>query len=448
MTMLSTVMILQMVLLSPPASLALNPSGYRPNCSSRRESLSRILLPFTAAAAGTVASPFPSTASPQLLSGEPTPLTPSEAALTSLFSEASPSVANIDTYVPAPGADTSFRLDVPLGTGSGIIWDSKGHVVTNYHVVRDADKGRIKVVLLTPDGGTKGGVRREVIKADLVGVDVDKDIAVLKLPNDNGRKYSEIKRAHGSFSERGTENSVPAIPLRVGQAAVAIGNPFGLDHSLSVGVVSGLGREVRSPSGRPIENVIQTDAAINPGNSGGPLLDSSGRLIGMNTAIFSTSGSSSGVGFAIPYDTLSYVVTMIIRQGKVIRPILGISYLDGLRARALGIEEGVLVLDVPPASPCYKAGLRGTRREGDAGIALGDIVVALDQDLITGESDLFRAMEGHRVGDTVTLTVKRTEYSERGEETTRQVRITTQLKSSEERDVEPGSRETKKQTSS
>ena len=230
--------------------------------------------------------------------------------------------------------------EVALGTGSGFIWDSSGHVITNYHVIRRADLNNINVAILspkTPSNDRDSEFKRTVYKATLVGYDEDKDIAVLQLPllSSLGKKnaWETISRAHGSFSSLGSENSIPPIPLRVGQTALAIGNPFGLDHSLSVGVISGLGREVRSPSGRPIPNVIQTDAAINPGNSGGPLLDSSGRLIGMNTAIFSTTGSSAGIGFAIPFDTLAYVVTMILREGKVVRPALGISYLEGSRAR-------------------------------------------------------------------------------------------------------------------
>ncbi|GMH67535.1 hypothetical protein TrLO_g1658 [Triparma laevis f. longispina] len=311
--------------------------------------------------------------------------------------------------------------EVALGTGSGFIWDSKGHVVTNWHVIRKADLKNVNVAILTkkkyiPTNDRESEYSRTVYKAKLVGYDEDKDIAVLKLPDydskGNKNYWEGIERAHGSFSELGSENSIPPIPLSVGQTALAIGNPFGLDHSLSVGVISGLGREVRSPSGRPIPNVIQTDAAINPGNSGGPLLDSSGRLIGMNTAIFSTTGSSAGIGFAIPFDTLAYVVTMILRSGKVIRPALGISYLEGSRARVLGITRGVLVLDVPAGSYCAKSGLKGTMR-GAEGITIGDIIVGFDGKEIDKEADLFKALEGRKVGDTVTLTVSRSTVSER-----------------------------------
>jgi S1-C subfamily serine protease len=177
---------------------------------------------------------------------------------------------------------------------------------------------------------------------------VGKDIAVLKIEADPSVLFPIAV---------GT-----SLGIKVGQQAMAIGNPFGLDHTLTSGIISGTGREVRSPIGRPITNVLQTDAAINPGNSGGPLLDSSGRCIGMNTAIYSPSGASAGIGFAIPIDTVQSIVETLIRDGKVVRPVLGISYLGSKQARTLGINSGVLVLDVPPDSPAAKAGLKGTRR--------------------------------------------------------------------------------------
>ncbi|CAM9312057.1 unnamed protein product, partial [Discosporangium mesarthrocarpum] len=180
------------------------------------------------------------------------------------------------------------------------------------------------------------------------GYDPDKDLAVLKI---EAPKEALKPIALGTSSK-----------LRVGQLTLAIGNPFGLDHTLTTGVVSGLGREVRSPSGRPISNVIQTDAAINPGNSGGPLLDSSGKIIGMNTAIYSPSGGSAGIGFAIPVDTLKSIVESIITKGRVIRPMIGITYLESARASTVGIDKGVLVLDVPVGSPPAKAGLQPTTR--------------------------------------------------------------------------------------
>merc|ERR1719408_376055 len=212
-----------------------------------------------------------------------------------------------------------------------------------------------------------------------------------------------------------TAKSTPFVPinigastgLKVGQSALAIGNPFGLDHTLTVGVVSGLGREVRSPSGRPISNVIQTDAAINPGNSGGPLLDSAGRLVGMNTAIYSPSGASAGIGFAIPVDTLENIVETIISEGKVVRPLLGITYLESSQAKALGIDSGVLVLDVPRGSPASVAGMRPTSRDNRGLIVLGDIITDIDGKTINNEIDLFKVLENYKPGEKVQVKVKR-----------------------------------------
>lgn len=176
---------------------------------------------------------------------------------------------------------------------------------------------------------------------------------------------------------------------------------------MTTGIISGIGREVRSPTGRPISNVLQTDAPINPGNSGGPLLDSSGKLIGMNTAIFSPSGASAGIGFAIPVDTLKYIVDTLIRDGKVVRSVIGISFLDSKQARALGITNGVLVLDVPTGSPAAKAGLKGTRRTESGLIEVGDIIVKVNDMVINREADLFAALEDLNPGDMIKVTVNR-----------------------------------------
>ena len=234
-----------------------------------------------------------------------------------IFEKSSPSVVFIDTFTERRDAFSTNVLEVPLGSGSGFVWDTDGHIVTNYHVIRNAQTAQIAI--LTSDGGknndggqattasnasfgsssvnaytsmrpvAKGG-KRSVFKAKVVGVDPGKDIAVLKV---DAPKEALTPLKLGTSSN-----------LKVGQSVLAIGNPFGLDHSLTSGIISGLGREVKSPIGRPITNVVQIDAAINPGNSGGPLLDSSGSLIGMNTAIYSPSGASAGVGFAIPIDSL------------------------------------------------------------------------------------------------------------------------------------------------
>jgi S1-C subfamily serine protease len=206
--------------------------------------------------------------------------------------------------------------------------------------------------------------------------------------------------------------------LRVGQGSLAIGNPFGLDHTLTTGVISGIGREVKSPSGRPISNVIQTDAAINPGNSGGPLLDSKGRVIGMATAIYSPSGASAGIGFAVPVDTVKYIVTQLIENGQIVRPLLGVSILDSKQARqALGITKGVLILEVKPGTPAAAAGLKGLRRTDSGIIEIGDIIIAVEGAPIEKEGDLFKAIEEYKPGQTVKVTVNRPqiEVTESGE---------------------------------
>jgi S1-C subfamily serine protease len=317
-----------------------------------------------------------------------------------IFEKSSPSVVYIDTFSARRDVLSTNIMEVPLGSGSGFVWDKNGHIVTNYHVVRNSRLAQV-TILLSAEIAAKAGVTkdatistsegvtalsptsttiptissdksdstkynslassmrpitgpnskttiRKVYTAKIVGVDPGKDIAVLKIECEPNVLFP---------ISVGTSTG-----LKVGQTAIAIGNPFGLDHTLTVGVISGTGREVKSPIGRPISDVIQTDAAINPGNSGGPLLDSSGKLIGMNTAIFSTSGASAGIGFAIPVDAVKFIVETLIKDGKVVRPVLGISFLGTKQARNLGITSGVLVLDVPPGSPPAIAGLRGTRR--------------------------------------------------------------------------------------
>lgn len=302
-----------------------------------------------------------------------------------LFEEATQSVVYISVYSNQVDGLSMNVLEVPLGTGSGFLWDNEGHVVTNYHVIRGSSQAKVSIT--TKDGSWRTFVAR------VQGVDPDKDVAVLSLDLD-GLKVKPVKL--GSSSS-----------LRVGQSALAIGNPFGLDHTLTTGVISGLGREVRSPSGKPISNVIQTDAAINPGNSGGPLLDSKGQLIGMNTAIFTMSGTSAGIGFAVPSDTLSQIVPTLLRDGFIIRPIIGISYLDSRQARVLGINKGILILAVPKGSRPENAGLRGTTRTADGSIKLGDIIIKVNDDVIDNEADLFKAIEKKKVDETVTLIVVR-----------------------------------------
>jgi S1-C subfamily serine protease len=272
------------------------------------------------------------------------------------------------------------QVEVPAGTGSGFIWDTLGHVVTNHHVVQRA-RG-FSVTLHD----------HRSFDADLVGSDPRKDIAVLKLREvpDNLRPIRV---------ERGLE-------LMVGQKTLAIGNPFGLDQTLTIGIVSALGRSVPGVGGVTIRDMVQTDAAINPGNSGGPLLDSSGRLIGMNTMIFSGSGSSAGIGFAVPVSSIIRIVPQIIKGGKADRIGIGVG-IDPLQRfeRQYGIR-GVLVLSVPEDSPAAKAGLRGTTRTR-RGVSLGDVIVAIDGEAVNNYDDFYNIVDRHQPGEKVVLMVQR-----------------------------------------
>jgi S1-C subfamily serine protease len=229
-------------------------------------------------------------------------------------------------------------------------------------------------------------------RARVVGVAPDKDLAVLKIdaPADRLRPIPV-----------GTSKD-----LQVGQSVYAIGNPFGLDQTLTTGVISALGREIESVTRRPIQGVIQIDAAINPGNSGGPLLDSAGRLIGVNAAIFSPSGTSAGIGFAIPVDTVNRIVPELIRYGKLTRPGMGVQIAEEQIAERLGVK-GVLVVDVVPGSAAAKAGIQPTRREESGRVRLGDVIVAIDGKKIESPNDLFLVLDNHHVGDSVNVSLLR-----------------------------------------
>jgi len=376
----------------------------------------------------------------------------SEARRIDIFERNAPSVVFIDTFTEKQDVFSPNIMEVPLGSGSGFVWDKEGHIVTNYHVIRNAKVAQ--VAILTPTKGNKfpdavlvppnaqeasddatidvfsrpSRIRgantnpfspdytRTVYQATVVGVDPGKDVAVLKVEAPKEVLYPITV---------GTSTG-----LKVGQLALAIGNPFGLDHTLTAGVISGIGREVKSPIGRPITNVIQSDAAINPGNSGGPLLNSSGDLIGMNTAIYSPSGASAGIGFAIPIDTVKFIVNTLIKDGKVVRPILGISFLESKQARALGISRGVLVLDVPQGSAAAKAGLKGTRRTETGLVEIGDIIIQVNKTVINTEANLFQALEDLKPGDIVELKVLRIE-AENDTLTQKEVKLEVELQSSE-----------------
>jgi len=271
---------------------------------------------------------------------------------------------------------------VARGTGSGFVWDRQGHIVTNYHVIED---GSVFAVTL-PD--------QRVLKARLVGKDTARDIAVLSVPE--GHEVLEPLEIGNSST------------LRVGQKVIAIGNPFGLDHTVTTGIVSALGRQITGVGGVSIRDIIQTDAAINPGNSGGPLLDSGGRLVGMNTMIYSSTGSSTGIGFAVPVNTISRLVPQIIRYGKVIRAGLGISLLEDRVADRIGFKgKGVAVLAVARDSEAQRKGVVGIRRDRWGRLYLGDVIVALNRQAVESYDDLYQVLEQHKVGEVVTLTLSR-----------------------------------------
>jgi len=296
-----------------------------------------------------------------------------------LFQATSPSVVYITSIELRRNLFSLNIYEIPKGTGSGFIWDQEGRIVTNYHVIEDANKVQVTLA----DNSTW--------KAVLVGATADKDIAVLK-----------ISAPAGSLKPIPVGESAN---LLVGQKVFAIGNPFGLDQTITAGIVSALGREIKSANGMTIHDVIQTDAAINPGNSGGPLLDSAGRLIGVNTAIYSPDGVNAGIGFAVPADEVNRVVTDIIKHGRLIRPGLGVSVANERLMARLGIE-GVLIVQVESGSSAEKAGIRGVRRIGGE-LILGDIIVGLNGKPIANLDDLRREMERYQVGDEVTLKVIR-----------------------------------------
>jgi len=300
-----------------------------------------------------------------------------------LFENSRASVVYISTRQQVRDYWTRNVFSVPRGTGSGFIWDDAGHVVTNFHVIQAASEATVRLA----DGRD--------YKAGLVGVSPAHDIAVLRI---------------GVGFQR-----PPPVPigtsqgLKVGQKVFAIGNPFGLDWTLTTGIISALDRSLPSDSGPTIEHLIQTDAAINPGSSGGPLLDSAGRLIGITTAIFSPSGASAGVGFAVPVDTVNRVVPQLIRSGRYIRPALGVEIDAGINNRLGEMLQttGVFVLGVQPGSAAEQAGLRSAGIAQDGSFVAGDVIVGLDGRTITGVNELLGRLDDYKVGDTVRLTVRR-----------------------------------------
>ena len=327
------------------------------------------------------------------------PLKDEEKSVVDLFTKSKSAVVFITNVAVRRDAFTLSLTEQPQGAGSGIIWDDEGHVVTNYHVIRNANELKVQFSLQNNRGPNSKGNINDVLDACdavVVGFDDDKDIAVLKLMDASCYTNKAKALPIGSSSS-----------LQVGQRVFAIGNPFGLDHTLTTGVVSGLSRQIQSGNtGRPIDGIIQTDAAINPGNSGGPLLNSSGQLIGLNTAIYSASGTSSGVGFALPVDMVTGIVDQIIRFGRVTRPIIGVSFAPDEIAEQLGLG-GVLVLDAREGGPAERAGIRSTKRDDSGRLLLGDVIVGIDNEKIEDSYDLYRALDNHVVGDSVKVSVFR-----------------------------------------
>jgi len=317
-----------------------------------------------------------------------------EKATIEIFKEASPSVTFITNMGVRRERFSLEAMEVPQGTGSGFVYDTDGHVVTNLHVIREASAVRVTLA------------NHNSYPARLVGFAADKDIAVLKIDAPAG----ELRALPLGESAN----------LVVGQKVFAIGNPFGLDQTLTTGVVSALGREIRSLSGRMIRDVIQTDAAINPGNSGGPLLDSAGRLIGVNTQIASPSGASAGIGFAVPVDIVRRVVPELIRHGKIVRPGLGVITLSDQVAKQWDLT-GVVIDEVRPDTAAARAGLRGTIVTEDGRVQqLGDLIKRIDDVEIKDFNSLLDALETHAVGDQVLVTYER-------EGKTEQTKITLQV---------------------
>jgi S1-C subfamily serine protease len=310
-------------------------------------------------------------------------LAPEESATIELFERSRDSVVFISTKAAVVDFWSRNVMSVPRGTGSGFIWDDAGHVVTNFHVIEGASEASVKLV----DGRT--------FKATLAGASPEHDIAVLKIGIDfKGPRPVPV----GSSGD-----------LRVGQRVYAIGNPFGLDWTLTSGIVSALNRSLIEENGNPLEHLIQTDAPINPGNSGGPLLDSAGRLIGINTAIYSPSGAAAGVGFAVPVDTVNRVVPEIIRDGHYLRPSIGIDVDEGLNERLERVSsiEGVFVLRVAPGSPAEEAGLKAVKVTRAGEIIGGDVIVSINAKKVSSVARYLVTLDDYQVGDIVRLGVKR-----------------------------------------
>jgi S1-C subfamily serine protease len=301
-------------------------------------------------------------------------LDPDEKENIAIFERSSPAVVFITSLAVQEDAFSLNSNEIPQGSGSGFVWDLQGHVITNYHVVANADVARVTLA------------DQSTWDAKLVGWAPEKDVAVLKIAAPTARLHP---LPLGSSDD-----------LRVGQKVFAIGNPFGLDQTLTTGVISALGRQIQSLNNVPIRDVIQTDAAINPGNSGGPLLDSAGRLIGINAAIYSPSGASAGIGFAIPAHSVEWAVPDLIRYGHIQRPTLGVQLAPESLMRRMGLE-GAMIYRVDRGSGAAKAGLRGLDRDVLGRWRLGDVILTVDGQPVQSSGDLLLALEDKKTGQTV-----------------------------------------------
>ncbi len=310
-----------------------------------------------------------------------------------VFSAASPLVVSVDSTRMGHFFFSSHKQEVPAGSGSGFVWDNDGHVITNFHVIGAALNSSSQIWVTTKEG--------ERYKAKVVGTEPAKDIAVLKI--------SGLKINDSGFSEKIAKSN----NLRVGQKVLAIGSPFGFEQTLTTGIVSALNRSMPSVLGSvTIRDMIQTDASINPGNSGGPLLDSRGYLAGMNTAIVSDSGSSAGIGFAVPSNAIKRIANQIIRYGEVRQPGLGISPLSPFRKRLLGrygydVNGGVVIESVKDGSPAAKAGLQGIKEHPQLGVRIGDVITSIDDSKIENFDDLYNSLSEKNVGDKVRIQIRR-----------------------------------------
>ena len=348
-----------------------------------------VIFALVASAGSAYAQPRPKPVHSEVVEPRPIaprgPLAADEQNTIGIFQRASPSVVYITTLQRVRDFFSRNVMRVPQGTGSGFIWDEQGHVVTNFHVIQGAQEA---VVTLADQRN---------FPATLVGASPDHDLAVLHIdmPADGPRPLPI-----GTSSD-----------LIVGQNVYAIGNPFGLDHTLTTGVISALNRSIDDDNGGTIENLIQTDAAINPGNSGGPLIDSAGRLIGINAMIYSPSGAYAGVGFAVPVDIVNRVVPKLVAYGRYVRPKIGISANDEISRRLLGADAtGVVVLQVVSGSPAARAGLRAaTQSNGGRRVTINDVIVGIDAKPIKNFGELLSVLDEHEFGDKVTLSVRRGE---------------------------------------